>query len=104
MLGLSGFLHHLPLTGPAGHLLLHPAEDVPGDNSGMAVLHIVYGKLPLILSRLFADAVGDVGLLQKGVANVFFIGQDILNHLPGPSLNSFCRRNFLFCQLTLNVP
>lgn len=34
LFGLSGFLHYLPLTGPVGHLLLHPVEDFPGDNGG----------------------------------------------------------------------
>lgn len=34
----------------------------------MAVLHAVHGKLPLIPSHLFADTVGDIGLLQKGAA------------------------------------
>ena len=53
----------------------------------MVVLHIVHCSVSGILFDLFADAVGDVGLLQQGIANVFLIGQDVVDHLIGPALD-----------------
>ena len=81
-LRFAGFLHHLPLAGPAGHLLLDPVEQLPGDDGGVVVLHIALAPLSVVLLHPFADAVGDEGLAQHGVPDVPLVGEDILDHLP----------------------
>ena len=73
LLGLGSFLHHLPLAGPAGHLLPYLIEDLFRNDGRVVVLHIHHGALPLIFLHRLADAVGGVGLLQQGIANVFLI-------------------------------
>ena len=83
LLGLGGFLHHLPLDGPAGHLLLHPVVDIPGDDGGVMVPAVVHGQFAVVLHRLFVpDRAGGVGLLPQAVTDVLLAGQDVLNHLP----------------------
>ena len=73
LLGLARFLHHLPLAGPAGHLLPHLIEDLLRNDGRVIVLHIHHRALTLVFLHRLADAVGGVGLLQQGIANVFFI-------------------------------
>lgn len=48
------------------------------------VFHQNHGKLTVVLSDGFADAVHSKGLLQNGVANVFFVGQNALHGISGP--------------------
>ena len=54
----------------------------------MVPFHIYHGAVTLVFLHRLADAVGGVGLLQQGVANVALIGQDIAHHLIRPALDA----------------
>ena len=73
LLRLSGFLHHFPFAGPPGHLLPHLIKHSFGDDGWVVSLDIDHGTISLIFLHRLADAVSGVGLLQQGIANVFFI-------------------------------
>ena len=42
----------------------------------MTILYIVFRAFAVIYSDLFADAVGDVGLVDDGIALVLFVGEN----------------------------
>ena len=62
----------------------------------MAVFHIILWDNPLVLHPLFIEKVNSIGLLQKGVSDVLFILQDLLQcfwtplRFPGPGKNPVC--------------
>ena len=87
LLGLTRFPHHLPLATPPGHLLPHLIKHGLVDDGGGSVPHRPWGG-PLVLLDRLADAVGGIGLLQQGVANITLIGQDIACHLIRPALDA----------------
>ena len=62
----SGFLHHLPLAGPPGHLLPHLIKHGLGDDGGVVLLHIDHGAIPLILLHCLADAALGLSVAQTG--------------------------------------
>ena len=102
-LRLASFLHHLPLAGPSGHLLLYPVEQLPGDDGGVVVLHIALAPLSVVLLHPFADAIGDKGFAQHGVPNVTLVGEDVADHLIRPPLNSLGSGDTVRLQLLLDL-
>ena len=100
---LGRSLHHLPFAGPAGHLLPYLIEDLFRNDGRVIVLHIHHGALSLVFLYRLADAVGGVGLLQQGVANVFFIDQDVVDHLICPALNPAGSGDLVRLQLRLDL-
>ena len=65
----------------------------PWHDALVVVFDVDHGPLAVIFHRLFADAVQSAGLEQQGVAAVFFICQDIADHLIGPGCHTLrCRR------------
>ena len=64
---------------------------------------LVHCSVSGILLDLLTDAVGDVGLLQQGIANVFLIGQDVVNHLIGPALDPAGSWSAVRLQLRLDL-
>ncbi len=103
LLGLARFLHHLPLAGPAGHLLPYLIEDLFRNDGRVIVLHIHHGALSLVFLYRLADTVGGICLLQQGVANVFFIDQDVVDHLICPALNPAGGGNLVLLQLRFDL-
>lgn len=75
MLGL-GFSADLAFAGAPCELLLNSPEDGGVNNGGMVVLHIVFRAFAVVDSDLFADAVGDVGLIDDGIAFISLIGEN----------------------------
>ena len=67
MLGL-GFSADLAFAGAPCEFLLNSAEGGRVDDGRVAVFHIVFRAFTVVDSDLFADAVGDVGLIDDGIA------------------------------------
>ena len=42
----------------------------------MTIVYIVFRTFAVIYSNLFADAVGNVGLIDNGIALILFIGEN----------------------------
>ena len=65
------------------------------------------GREPIPPSLVFlyrlADTVGGICLLQQGVANVFFIDQDVVDHLICPTLNPAGSGDLVRLQLRLDL-
>ena len=61
----------------------------------MIVLHIVHGALALVFLHLLGDAVRDIGLLQQGVSDVFFIRQDVVDDGRRPGVYPLCGRDLV---------
>ena len=66
MLGL-GFSADLAFAGAPCEFLLNSAEGSRVDDGRVAVFHIVFRAFAVVDSDLFADAVGDVGLIDDSV-------------------------------------
>ena len=66
----------LALAGTPCELLLNPAKGSRVDNGRVTILYIVFRAFAVIYSDLFADAVGDVGLVDDGIALVLFVGEN----------------------------
>ena len=75
MLGL-GFSADLAFAGAPCEFLLNSAEGGRVDNGRVAVFHIVFRAFTVVDSDLFADAVGDVGLIDDGIAFVSLVGEN----------------------------
>ena len=91
MLGF-GFLSDLTLARTPCEFLLDSAEGSRVDDSRVAVFYIVFWAFAVVYSGLFADAVGNVGLVDDGVALILFIRENRLYR--GKLSLSFSRRAF----------
>ncbi len=91
MLGL-GFSTDLVFAGAPRELLLNSAEGSRVDDGRVAVFYIVFRAFTVVDSDLFADAVGDVGLIDDGIAFVSLIGENGLYRRKLPLC--FSRRAF----------
>ena len=72
-----GFSADLAFAGAPCEFLLSSAEGSRVDDGRMAVLYIVFRAFAVIYSDLFADAVGDVGLIDNVIALILFIGENL---------------------------
>ena len=73
MFGRCTFLLDLALAGAPRQFLLHSAEGAGVNDSGMIVLNIEFRPLAVVRSDLLTEAVGDIGLVDDGIALVFFV-------------------------------
>ena len=71
-----GFSADLAFAGAPCEFLLNSAEGSRVDNGRVAVLYIVFRAFAVVDSDLFADAVGDVGLIDDGIAFISLIGEN----------------------------
>lgn len=71
-----GFSADLAFAGAPCEFLLNSAEGGRVDNGRVAVFHIVFRAFAVVDSDLFADAVGDVGLIDDGIAFVSLVGEN----------------------------
>ena len=71
-----GFSADLAFAGAPCEFLLSPAEGSRVDNGRVAVFHIVFWAFAVVDSDLFADAVGNVGFVDDGIALILFIGEN----------------------------
>ena len=62
---------------PAHQFLLHLHENLPRDNGFMAVFHVILRNDSLVFDSRFREKIRGVGFLQKGVADVFFVSQNL---------------------------
>ena len=69
---------------PPDHFLLHLHLKVAVNNRLMTVFHIILWNNPLVLHPLFNEEVNGIGLLQKGVSDMLFIPQDLLQCFQTP--------------------
>ena len=88
-------LQYFALAGATRHLVSHLIEHLSGDDGRMVVLHIVHGALALVFLHLLGDAVRDIGLLQQGVSDVFFIRQDVVDDGRRPGVYPLCGRDLV---------
>ena len=84
----SVLLHDLSVASTSAHFVLRLVIDVSGNDGRVIVLCIVHRTFALILFHLLAAAVGDVGLLQQGVTDVFLTGEDVSGHCMRPWHNA----------------
>ena len=59
--------------GSSDHLFLYLHIKVAGDNGFMAVLHIILQNQAVIRHTLFLKKIHRIGLLKKGIPDIFFI-------------------------------
>ena len=64
---------------PAYQLFLHPQEDVLWNDCVVIAFHIVLWNNAIVLHSGFIQEVCGVGLLKKGITDVFFIAQDLVD-------------------------
>ena len=83
----------ISLSIPPRHFFLHSAEGSRVDNCGMVVFNVVFWTFPVVDHDLLGQAVPDVGLVEDGIALVFFIGEDRCNRSSLPSSNARRRWN-----------
>lgn len=92
----TGFDH-----SPAYQLLLHPQEDVLWNDCFVVALHIILRNNAIVLDSGFIQKVCGVGLLKKGITDVFFISKNLVDGAGSPfcfasagenavSLKTFC--------------
>ena len=74
MLGL-GFSADFAFAGAPCEFLLNSAEGGRVDNGRVAVFHILFREFTVIDSDLFADAVGNIGFVDDGIALILFLGE-----------------------------
>ena len=65
--------------GASCNLRLHPHEHILIDDGFMAAFHIVLRSLSIVDTALLVQNADRECLLKKGIADVLFIGQDLLN-------------------------
>ena len=71
-----GFSADLAFAGAPREFLLSSAEGSRVDDGRVTILYIVFRAFAVIYSDLFADAVGNVGLIDNGIALILFIGEN----------------------------
>lgn len=64
---------------PAYQLFLHPQEDVLRNNCFVVAFHIVLRNNAIVLHSGFIQKVCGVGLLKKGITDVFFISKNLVD-------------------------
>ena len=65
-------------------LSLHSFEHLSADDGLVIVLYEILRKFAVILFAGFGNVVGDVGLLEKKVTDVFFVLKNTVNCCCGP--------------------
>ena len=69
----------------------------------MIVLHIILWTLSIIFPHFFADTIQNIGLSQQGIPDVTLIGEDIMDYLVGPPLDTLCGGHMVRFQFPLNL-
>ena len=100
---LAVALHDLPLAGPASHFFLYSLEPLSWNDRRMIVLHIILWTLSIIFPHFFADTIQNIGLSQQGIPDVTLIGEDIMDYLVGPPLDTLCGGHMVRYQFPLNL-
>ena len=75
MLGL-GFSADFAFAGAPCEFLLNSAEGSRVDDGRVTILYIVFRAFAVIYSDLLANAVGNIGFVDDGIALILFIGEN----------------------------
>lgn len=75
MLGL-GFSADFAFAGAPREFLLSSAEGSRVDDGRVTILYIVFRAFAVIYSDLLANAVGNIGFVDDGIALILFIGEN----------------------------
>lgn len=75
---------------PAVHFFPHLHELLTGNNSGMAVLHIVLRNDAVVGHTLFVEKIHRVGFLEECIADIFLVREDLLQCTLQPVITSGC--------------
>lgn len=75
MLGLS-FSADLAFAGAPCEFFLNSAEGSRVDDGRVTILYIVFRAFAVIYSDLLANAVGNIGFVDDGIALILFIGEN----------------------------
>ena len=70
-------------TSP-GKFLLHQKEDVLRDDCFVIALYVVLWNGAVVLDPLLRQEVCGIGLLEQGIADVFFVSQDLADRAGVP--------------------
>lgn len=65
--------------GASLNLRLHPHKHILANDGFVTAFHIVFRTLTIVGAALLVQNADRVCLLQKGITNVLFVGQDLLN-------------------------
>ena len=65
--------------GSAGNLRLHPHENILADDGLVAAFHIILRPLTVVGTALLIQNADRECLLQKGIANVLLIGENLMD-------------------------
>ena len=87
--GCLGIFRHRPFGNTFCQFLLGTVEDFRFYNVGQTIGDVVFGKFSVVDHRLFAEQAGAIGLLQKHVPFILFIGEDAPNGGDAPLILSF---------------
>lgn len=75
MLGL-GFSADFAFAGAPCEFFLNSAEGSRVDDGRVTILYIVFRAFAVIYSDLLANAVGNIGFVDDGIALILFIGEN----------------------------
>ena len=67
-------------AGPAGNLLLYLLKGFPVNDGRVTIMDIVFGQLAVVHPLFSGEQIRNVGLLEEGITNVFFIAEHLLDH------------------------
>lgn len=79
--------------GSSHHLFLHLHIKIAGNNGFVAVFYIILWHQAIIWNTLFLQEIHRVGLLKKGISNIFFVFEDFLQGFCPPFLFPGTRQN-----------
>ena len=84
----------------ADELLLHLHEEFTRDDGFMAVLYIILRNNAVVLYSFLGEKVSSIGLLQEGIADIFFIPQYLVNVAGVPFFSSSAVQNTISLKAT----
>ena len=70
------FSADLAFAGAPCEFLLNSAKGSRVDDGRVTILYIVFRAFAVIYSDLLADAVGNIGFVDDGIALILFIGEN----------------------------
>ena len=71
-----GFSADLAFAGAPCEFFLNSAEGSRVDDGRVTILYIVFRAFAVIYSDLLANAVGNIGFVDDGIALILFIGEN----------------------------
>lgn len=89
--------------GSSGNLRFDLHKHISVDNGFVAAFHIVFRHLAVVGGTFLVKDADRIGLLQKGIADVLFVGKDLMDVALMPFQMSRSVRNTVCFQVSLDL-